>query len=381
MVDEYQDVTPLQQRVLDAWLGERDDLTVVGDANQTIYTFAGATPRYLLDFPRRFPEAVLVRLERDYRSTPQVVAAANQLIGTARGPAGRHPAAPGRAAARRARSRSSPSTTTSRPRRRRWPRGSPRLIADGTPAAEIAVLFRINAQSEAYEQALTEAGVPYQVRGGRAVLPAPRGAPGDDRAARWRGAGRRGRCPTPCAPCWPRSGSPRSRPAGPPGAPSGSRCSRWSSWPRSCVAVEPDADLRRFVAELQTRADAAHAPTVQGVTLASLHAAKGLEWDAVFLVGLADGTLPIQHADGTTTAIEEERRLLYVGITRARRRLPLSWALSRQPGGAPAPAPQPLPVRADPRSPPGIPGRRPGAGPAPSRAAGSAARRCSAPRR
>src|SRR4051812_21848809 len=85
VVDEYQDVTPLQQRVLDAWLGERDDLTVVGDANQTIYTFAGASPRYLLDFPRRFPEAAVVRLQRDYRSTPQVVAAANTLIGSARG--------------------------------------------------------------------------------------------------------------------------------------------------------------------------------------------------------------------------------------------------------------------------------------------------------
>ncbi|MBC8092761.1 MAG: HRDC domain-containing protein, partial [Pseudonocardia sp.] len=100
------------------------------------------------------------------------------------------------------------------------------------------------------------------------------------------------------------------------------------------VLVEPDADLRRFSAELETRADAAHPPTVQGVTLASLHAAKGLEWDVVFLVGLADGTLPIQHADGDDTAIEEERRLLYVGVTRARRRLALSWALSRQPGGA-----------------------------------------------
>ena len=75
VVDEYQDVTALQQRVLDAWLGERDDLTVVGDANQTIYTFAGATPRHLLEFPRRFPEAVVVRLRRDYRSTPQIVGA------------------------------------------------------------------------------------------------------------------------------------------------------------------------------------------------------------------------------------------------------------------------------------------------------------------
>ena len=85
VVDEYQDVTPLQQRVLDAWLGERDDLTVVGDANQTIYSFTGATPRYLLDFSRRFPDATVVRLERDYRSTPQVVSLANRVIAAARG--------------------------------------------------------------------------------------------------------------------------------------------------------------------------------------------------------------------------------------------------------------------------------------------------------
>jgi DNA helicase-2/ATP-dependent DNA helicase PcrA len=100
------------------------------------------------------------------------------------------------------------------------------------------------------------------------------------------------------------------------------------------AGVEPEADLRRFAAELDTRADAAHPPTVQGITLASLHAAKGLEWDVVFLVGLVDGTLPIQHAEGDEPAIEEERRLLYVGITRARRQVLLSWALARQPGGA-----------------------------------------------
>src|SRR3954447_26949336 len=165
VVHEYQDVAPLQQRVLDAWLGERDDLTVVGDANQTIYTFAGASPRYLLDFPRRFPEATVVRLTRDYRSTPQIVACANSVIGAARGrvagsrlrlvgqlPPGPDPDfaeyedEPAEAAAVAAKIR--------------------RLIADGTPAGEIAILFRINAQSEAYEQALTEAKIPYQVRGG-----------------------------------------------------------------------------------------------------------------------------------------------------------------------------------------------------------------------
>ena len=331
VVDEYQDVTALQQRVLDSWLGERDDLTVVGDANQTIYTFAGATPRYLLEFPRRFPEAVLVRLQRDYRSTPQVVAAANQLIGTARNrvagtrlrlvgqlPAGpepeftEHDDEPAEAAA--------------------VARRISRLIADGTPAAEIAVLFRINAQSEAYEQALTELGVPYQVRGGerffhrqevrramlvlRAAEPVSAPLPDAVRAAL----------------------EPLGLSADPPGG--ATQRAQWESLvalvalAEELAVVEPEADLRRFAAELEVRADAAHPPTVQGVTLASLHAAKGLEWDVVFLVGLADGTVPIQHADGDDDAIEEERRLLYVGITRARRRVLLSWALSRQPGGA-----------------------------------------------
>ena len=165
VVDEYQDVTPLQQRVLSAWLGDRDDLTVVGDANQTIYSFTGASPRYLLDFSRRFPDATVVRLERDYRSTPQVVSLANRVIAAARGrvagsklhlvgqrdpgpaPSFReHPDEVAEAAAVAA--------------------SISRIVESGTPPAEIAVLYRINAQSEVYEEALTEAGIPYQVRGG-----------------------------------------------------------------------------------------------------------------------------------------------------------------------------------------------------------------------
>jgi DNA helicase II / ATP-dependent DNA helicase PcrA len=98
------------------------------------------------------------------------------------------------------------------------------------------------------------------------------------------------------------------------------------------AAQQPDAGLADFVAELSARADAQHAPPVEGVTLASLHAAKGLEWDAVYLVGLVDGTLPITHA-ATPEQVEEERRLLYVGVTRARRHLALSWAYSRAQGG------------------------------------------------
>ncbi|MBA2323916.1 MAG: ATP-dependent helicase, partial [Pseudonocardiales bacterium] len=147
VVDEYQDVTPLQQRLLNAWLGERDDLTVVGDANQTIYTFAGATPRYLLDFSRRFPEAAVVRLQRDYRSTPQVVSCANKVISAARGQtAGTRLRLVGQLDG-------GPEPTYTEyddePAEANAVASSiKRMIHDGTPASEIAVLFRINAQSE-----------------------------------------------------------------------------------------------------------------------------------------------------------------------------------------------------------------------------------------
>src|SRR4051794_9679102 len=165
VVDEYQDVTPLQQRVLDAWLGERDDLTVVGDANQTIYTFAGATPQYLLNFSRRFPDAAVVRLERDYRSTPQVVSLANQVIAAARGRVagsklhliGQRDPGPKPSFAEHPDEVAEAGAVAKK---------IARLIENGTPASEIAVLYRINAQSEVYEEALTEAGIAFQVRGG-----------------------------------------------------------------------------------------------------------------------------------------------------------------------------------------------------------------------
>src|SRR5215208_3124530 len=165
VVDEYQDVTPLQQRVLAAWLGGRDDLTVVGDANQTIYSFTGATPSYLLDFSRRFPEAAVVRLERDYRSTPQVVSLANRVIAAARGRmagsklhlVGQRDPGPKPTFSEHSDEVAEAAAVAKK---------IARLIENGTPASEIAVLYRINAQSEVYEEALTEAGVPFQVRGG-----------------------------------------------------------------------------------------------------------------------------------------------------------------------------------------------------------------------
>ena len=335
VVDEYQDVTPLQQRVLTAWLGDRDDLTVVGDANQTIYSFTGATPGFLLDFSRRFPDATVVRLERDYRSTPQVVSLANQVIAAARGRvAGSKLQLSGQRAPGPAPSfQEHPDETAEAAA---VAASITRLVESGTPPSEIAVLYRVNAQSEVYEEALTEAGITYQIRGGEGFF--NRQEIKQALLALQRAAERDADGPLPDVV---RAVlEPLGLTAEPP---TGSRArDRWEALAGLAelvdneVAQRPQLDLPGLLAELRTRADARHPPVVRGVTLASLHAAKGLEWDAVFLVGLADGTLPISHAlahGAESEAVEEERRLLYVGITRARIHLALSWALARSPGG------------------------------------------------
>ncbi|MCB5169329.1 ATP-dependent DNA helicase UvrD2 [Streptomyces bambusae] len=339
VVDEYQDVSPLQQRLLDLWLGDRDSLCVVGDASQTIYSFTGATPDHLLDFRNRYPQATLVKLVRDYRSTPQVVHLANGVLAQARGRAAEH-----RLELVSQRDGGPDPAYAEYPDEPAEAEGVARRIRDlidaGVPAGEIAVLFRINAQSEVYEQALADAGVPYQLRGAerfferqevRKALVSLRGAAHSrgndplldavvDLASQVRAVlSAHGWSPQP--------------PAG-----SGAVRDQWESLAALVRLAEdfsrakPAAGLGDLVVELDERAAAQHAPTVQGVTLASLHAAKGLEWDAVFLVGLTDGMLPITYAK-TDDQVEEERRLLYVGVTRARIHLTLSWALSRAPGG------------------------------------------------
>ncbi|MEO5745185.1 MAG: ATP-dependent DNA helicase UvrD2 [Terracoccus sp.] len=333
VVDEYQDVNAVQQRLLDVWLGERDDLVVVGDPSQTIYSFTGASPRHLLGFTNRFPKAHVVRLVRNYRSTPQIVTLANTVIGS--GPEAV------RSGALRLVSEGSPGPTPLLSEHPDDPAEAVavaerirRLVDAGHPAAEIAVLFRINAQSEAFESALTDAGVPYLVRGGerffarkevRAAILLLRGAARGDDGEKPLGHLVRDVITG--------AGWAEQPPAG-----SGATRERWESLNAlaseadNLAVATPEARLPELVAELDRRAAEQHAPVVQGVTLASLHAAKGLEWDAVFIVGVSEGLIPISMAEGPDE-IEEERRLLYVGLTRARRDLFLSWSGARNPGG------------------------------------------------
>ncbi|UVJ38376.1 ATP-dependent DNA helicase UvrD2 [Arthrobacter sp. CJ23] len=342
VVDEYQDVSPLQQRLLELWLGGRDELCVVGDSSQTIYSFTGASPKHLLGFKAQYPGANVVKLVRDYRSTPQVVKLANDLLGSRRsgGPmADAAWAAPLKLVAQR--------PAGPEPRFMECPddeaeaavvAGRIRELLDaGVKASEVAILFRTNGQSEAYEQALASAGIGYQLRGGerffarkevrdailqlraatRAVAEGPREPLGQVVRDIVASLGY-----TDAAP---HNG--------------GALRERWESL-AALVALADELAVSRggeftlaeFVNELQERSVAQHAPTVQGVTLASLHAAKGLEWDAVFLVGLSEGLMPISFAD-TPESVDEERRLLYVGITRAREHLTLSWSTARTPGG------------------------------------------------
>ncbi|SDD63051.1 DNA helicase-2 / ATP-dependent DNA helicase PcrA [Streptomyces prasinopilosus] len=339
VVDEYQDVSPLQQRLLELWLGDRENLCVVGDASQTIYSFTGATPDHLLDFRIKHPGATVVKLVRDYRSTPQVVRLANGLLAQARGRAADH-----RLELVSQRGPGPDPVFTEYPDEPAEAEGAARrigeLIGAGVRPSEIAVLFRTNSQSETYEQALADAGVPYQLRGAERFFDRPevRKAGSALRAAARFGGNDSLLDDVVDLPSQVRAVLSGEGWTAQPPAGSGAVRERWESLAalvnlaQDFAAAHPDATLAGLVAELDERAGAQHAPTVQGVTLASLHSAKGLEWDVVFLVGVAEGMMPITYAK-TDEQVEEERRLLYVGVTRARERLHVSWSLARSPGG------------------------------------------------
>jgi DNA helicase-2/ATP-dependent DNA helicase PcrA len=338
VVDEYQDVNPLQEALLDLWRGDRQEICVVGDPAQTIHSFAGAQAGFLTGFASRHRSSRIIRLVRDYRSTPQVVGCANKIM-TSAGGAGL------RAVTLEAQRPAGPEVEFAEAPDEA---AEARVVADwlvrqaaaGVAYREMAVLFRINAQSPVVEQALAERNIPYLVRGGERFYERPEvrqallslrtearasaggadeGVGGVDQVKAVLGT--LGWTPDP--------------PAG-----AGAVRERWESLAALLSVAEDltnDAegrpiDLAEISAELERRADAQHVPAAQGVTLSTLHSAKGLEWDAVAVLGAHEGSVPFVLAS-TPDEIAEERRLLYVGVTRARHSLRISWARTRSGGG------------------------------------------------
>ena len=312
-VDEYQDISPLQQRLIDAWLGTRKDICVVGDPAQTIYSFAGATPSFLLNFTKRFPEAEVIRLTTGYRSTPEIIFTANAILrsnqlGSELSPINEHGARPELTEFKTDGQEAVGITNQ-----------ITELISTGIAPESIAVLARTNAQLNLFEKTFKEAGLPYQIRSNDRFFDRPeiREFIRDIRQAS-------------VIPDTEISWLEELRGIAQPYL-SGAAMDGIGAIIH--LARELDGDdrfqpktLRNFLQELEDRAQQNNPPQMPVTTLATLHAAKGLEWERVFVVGVSDGYLPYPDAP-----VEEELRLFYVGITRAKAHLHLSH------GGSPSP--------------------------------------------
>jgi DNA helicase-2/ATP-dependent DNA helicase PcrA len=319
-VDEFQDVSPLQHRLLELWLGDRRDLCVVGDASQTIYSFAGADARYLLEFASRHDEARVVRLETNYRSDAPILAVANELMRNRPGAlhliAQKHrPAAD-----------ETPSVAAFDDDEAEARAVAARIaaqIAAGIDPRRIAVLYRAHAQSAELVRALSDAGIASTVLGGRRFFDLPEVRQGI--------MALRAASVAPIESGFVDTVRDVLRSLGltdePPQA-GGALRDAWelrAALLRLAEEAPPGTTLRAFTDELTARAKVHDEPALRTVTLATIHAAKGLEWDHVHLVGFAEGLLPIAYAT-TFEQVDEERRLAYVAITRAARTLSVSWA-------------------------------------------------------
>jgi DNA helicase-2/ATP-dependent DNA helicase PcrA len=310
-VDEFQDVNPLQARVLDAWRGDRADLCLVGDPDQAIYAWNGADAGVLLDFPRRFPDGATVVLADNFRSTPQVLAVAGAVLGARAAGAGpMHPA------------RDEGAVPTVRrfaddgAEARGIARALERRHRDGLAWSSMAVLVRTHAQSVVLEEALSAAGIPHRVRSGPPFLRQPAVVAALDDLSR-----RPGRL------------GPRLVDLEDEVADAGERAellAELARLGREYEALDPAAGTEGFLDWLATALRADDGPSAAGVVeVATFHAAKGLEWPVVFVAGLERGLVPIGHAR-PGPATDEEQRLLYVALTRAEEELHCSWAAERR---------------------------------------------------
>jgi len=313
-VDEYQDISPLQQRLINAWLGSRQELCVVGDPAQTIYSFAGATPVFLNSFTQRFPEAEVVRLTTGYRSTPEIIFTANSIL--RKGSMGSELVAINDHG-------SKPTINAYNDEQAEIAgivRDITKLISEGTAAQDIAVLARTNNQLNGLERAMNVANLPYQVRNTERFFERKEVR---DFLKQVRTASV---IPTEGV-SWLDELRTLAQPFLTGGAIDGIAALLH-------LARELDSDsgftpknLRTYLREVEDRVQQNNPPTMPVTTLATLHAAKGLEWERVFLMGVSDGILPLENnsTTGDQASIDEERRLFYVGITRAKSDLRLSY--------------------------------------------------------
>ncbi|MFZ1361965.1 MAG: ATP-dependent helicase [Candidatus Nanopelagicales bacterium] len=331
-VDEFQDVSGIQSRLLDAWLGRRDDICVVGDPAQTIYSFAGADASFLQSFGRRFADSTMVRLARCYRCTPEVVDVATGVLVKSATPArlqSMKPAGPRVTYAVFDDELAEADSVAEQIKE---------LRASGVSARDIAILVRINAMTEPFEAALAERQIPYSVRGGLRFFDRPevrqaisliRGAAKASTVVNGQDQEDLGRLTRAILTGVGWSDEPP--------VDIGAERERWESIAAlvtladDVAARDSKATLVDLAGEIDHRKSTQDAPEVDGVTIASLHSAKGMEWDNVFLVGLSEGVMPFSQAE-TPDQLAEEQRLLYVGITRAADRLALSSASTRGPG-------------------------------------------------
>jgi DNA helicase-2/ATP-dependent DNA helicase PcrA len=313
-VDEYQDISPVQQRLINAWLGTRKDICVVGDPAQTIYSFAGATPVFLNTFTQRFPDAQVIRLSTGYRSTPEITFAANSILRA--GTMGQELVAFNSHG-------SKPSVQGFKDEQSEIVgiiAEITALLTQGIAPQEIAVLARTNAQLSAVERAMNKEGIPYQVRNTErffdrtdvrdflkqvrqaSVIPAE----GSDWIDELRSIAQ---------PFF-----------------TGESIDGIAALLHLGRELNEDPGfapktLRGYLREVEDRVQQNNPPTMPVVTLATLHAAKGLEWERVYLIGASEGILPLTNAGTplTDAVIAEERRLFYVGMTRAKADLHITY--------------------------------------------------------
>jgi len=314
-IDEYQDISPLQQRVINAWLGSRQEICVVGDPAQTIYSFAGATPVFLNTFTQRFPDAEVIRLTSGYRSTPEITLMANTVLRSA---------AMGQELVAQNDHGAKPTVAAYKDESAEIAgvvKDIGTLLSEGAPAQEVAILARTNNQLNSIEKAIAAAGLPYQVRNNERFFDRT------DVREFLKGVRTASVIPTEGV-YWLDELRTLAQPFL-----TGAAIDGIAGLLH--LARELDADdsfapktLRAYLREVEDRVQQNNPPTMPVLTLATLHAAKGLEWERVFLIGVSESILPFESGNTgpeNQSAIDEERRLFYVGITRAKKDLRMSY--------------------------------------------------------